>query len=140
MGLTPDIAIWIQGTTDGTIGLDPERYAADQKTLIAMTERASSDKAAMDWIIPLSTTCNTRGGSGDEIERALSSFGLREGDRFHVGPSISAYGPELRYDGCHLNPAGRDRLAQELAEMVLPILDARAAREDGEAPGVTPRA
>lgn len=139
LGLSPDIAIWIQGTTDAAIGMDPATYVADQKAVIASIESAIPGGARPDWIIPLSTACQGRAGTGKAIEQALVDFGQREGARFHIAPDISAYGPELRYDGCHLNPAGRDRLAQELADIVLPILAAKAASEDGEGKAITPR-
>ncbi len=139
LGLEPDIAIWIQGTTDASTGMDPDRYLADQKKVIAGIESAVSGKAALDWVIPLNTVCDGWIGNGPAIERKLSEFTSLPGDRVHLGPRMSDYGPELYRDDCHLNLAGRNRLARDLLSTLLPILNARAAQEDGAQPGISPK-
>lgn len=140
LGLTPDAAIWIQGTTDAGVGMDPRRYLADQRKLIAAIEGSVPGGAPLDWIIPLNTRCDNRDGNGVEIEQVLAAYTDRAGDRVHTGPRLNGYGPELRRDSCHLNSRGRDRLAEELAARLLPILDQRDDRKDGATGSLTPRA
>lgn len=139
LGLRPDVAIWIQGTTDASVGMDSHRYLADQLKLMAAIERAVPGDAPIDWIIPLNTLCDNQRGNGRAIARTLAVYTDRSGDRTYAGPSLNGYGRELRHDSCHLNARGRDRLAEELAAHLLPILNRRGASEVGGAGGITPR-
>jgi hypothetical protein len=138
-GLQPDIAIWIQGETDAAVGMDADQYVADQRQVVAEIAAAAPGAPPIDWIIALSTRCYGRPGNGPAIELALKRLANSPGDNLHLGPRVSGYGPDLRYDGCHLNPAGRDRLARELMETLRPILAARTARKDGGTAMVSPK-
>lgn len=99
-----DYAFWHQGSAD--IGSPPQQYAVKLNRVI---KYISTNIAVDKWLIAQHSRCGNL--FDKEIANAqnqvASSHILR---RFH-GPNTNALGNEFRYDNCHLNRMGQEKMA-----------------------------
>ncbi|HSJ78083.1 MAG TPA: sialate O-acetylesterase, partial [Erythrobacter sp.] len=119
-GYKIDAVLWIQGETDAVLQVDPAQYQQDLQQLMHLIETESAMAAyGASWVFYRSTYCQGRETNGPDLEAALAKVSRRESGKVYIGPSLTDLSDTYRRDGCHLNNAGRDRIAEESAVFIL---------------------
>ncbi len=114
LGYQPNLVLWIQGETDAGIKVDPEAFKNDFESLIGKVDSViAKGGAAADWVLYRSSYCKGRENNGPELEAAIAQLTEEKGDRLYLGPTLTPYDDTYRWDGCHLNRKGRDRLIED---------------------------
>lgn len=121
-GYKIDTVLWIQGETDAALQVDPAQFQQDLGQVMRLIEGESGMAAdGTSWVLYRSTRCKARESNGDLIEQSLaklSGSGTAAG-KVYLGPSLTQLSDTERRDGCHLNSAGRDRIARETADLMM---------------------
>jgi hypothetical protein len=121
LGLEAQWVIWIQGETDAKTRIEPDLYVRQMRELIDRLE--SRGGIAPRWVLFRSTRCMNRPNNGPEIDRALTAFVDESAtDPIIAGPMASDLDDSFRWDTCHFNNLGRDRLVQETMAIIGPLL------------------
>jgi hypothetical protein len=110
-GLVFDYAFWQQGPADANIRAP--RYT---KILNSVLYRLSTSANIKNWLIATHSTCHGR--TAPHIAKAqqfVNSYHLL--NRF-PGPNTDLLGESLRFDGCNLNQAGQEQMAQSWLESI----------------------
>ena len=99
-----DYALWHQGAADA--GTHPDQYAKKlNKVLKYISINASVDK----WIIAKHSKCAYL--SDNKIAIAQANVALGHILRRFPGPDTNALGSDFRFDNCHLNFKGQEKMA-----------------------------
>lgn len=100
-----DYAFWHQGSSD--VGRNPKAYASE---LSQVLRHISLNLKIDKWIIARHSKC---GASFDKmISKAQHQTSINYYARRFPGPDNNALGDEFRFDRCHLNKAGQERMAE----------------------------
>jgi hypothetical protein len=100
-----DYAFWHQGSSD--IGGNPNSYEADLKSVLRYI---SLNIQVKKWLIAQHSSCF--GKTNIEIEKRQIWIGSRYLYRRFQGPNTNLLDASFRVDGCHLNRAGQEKMAQ----------------------------
>jgi hypothetical protein len=122
-GLEPQWVLWIQGETDAKTRIDPDLYVQQMRDLMDRFRAGAHLSPQARWVLFRSTRCMNRPNNGPEIDRALTAF-IDESSTDPVigGPMASELDDSYRWDTCHFNNRGRDRLVQETMAIIGPLL------------------
>lgn len=100
-----DYAFWHQGSSD--VGRDPKAYA---RNLSQVLRHISLNLKIDKWIIARHSKC---GDSFDQmISKAQYQVSMNYFARRFPGPDNNKLGEDFRFDGCHLNKAGQEKMAE----------------------------
>ena len=115
LGLSPSLVLWQQGEADARLQTSSAEYLSGLDRLASILDESGSD---IPVLLARSTTC--RSSPGMAVRRAIDAKTAgAETRRFRTGPDTdSLQGQEFRYDGCHFNSAGQDRVARMWAERI----------------------
>ncbi len=99
-----DYAFWHQGSSD--VGRSPQAYAQNlSQVLRYISLNIKIDK----WIIARHSKCGTH--FDEMISKAQYQASLNYLARRFPGPDNNELGYEFRFDGCHLNKTGQEKMA-----------------------------
>lgn len=119
-GYKIDAVLWIQGETDAALQVDPAQFEQDLRQLMRLIESEGAMAAdGASWVFYRSTYCQGRETNGVQLEAALAKLSRQESGKVYLGPSLTELSDAYRRDRCHLNNAGRDRVAEVTADFIL---------------------
>ena len=110
-GLSFDFAFWHQGSSN--IGMEKAVYA---ERLRSVLDYVSSKVAIKRWLIAVHSRCSGAYDSGIEFAQIL--VGNAPQLNRYPGPNTNLLGNEYRYDTCHLNQKGQEKMASMWLESV----------------------
>lgn len=103
-GMAFDYAFWWQGTSDS--GINPREYHYRLRSVLKQT---SIEIPVGKWLIAEHSGCPP--GADLRIAAVQRAVGADFRLERYPGPNVNSVGPEFRFDGCHLNQAGQDLVA-----------------------------
>jgi hypothetical protein len=107
-----DYALWHQGSSD--VGENPIKYRDQLAGVLKfITLNVPIDK----WVIAQHTKCGQAFDS--KINKQQKVVGSNFYYRRFLGPDTDSLGDEYRYDGCHLNKKGQEKMAKLWFESIL---------------------
>lgn len=102
-----DYIFWHQGSSD--IGTPPEIYKQRFNALATHVIKLG-DLRSSKWIIARHSQCY--GKLDEKLWKAQTEIGRMDNHiRFFVGPNTNSLGNEYRFDTCHLNQQGQEKMA-----------------------------
>ncbi|WP_139179196.1 sialate O-acetylesterase [Janthinobacterium sp. YR213] len=110
-GLSFDFAFWHQGSSNA--GTDKTVYA---ERLRSVLDYVNSKVKIKRWLIAVHSRCSGTYDSG--IESAQILVGNAPQLNRYPGPNTNLLGNEYRYDTCHLNQKGQEKMASMWLESV----------------------
>lgn len=100
-----DYAFWHQGSSD--YGQDPIIYG---KALSQVLTFISLNTKVDKWIVAQHSKCGSQ--YDHRIAKEQKNISLNPQFRRFPGPNTNEFGMEYRYDGCHLNRSGQEKMAE----------------------------
>lgn len=123
-GLMPAVAIWMHGETDAAIGTNGEEYAEGLRTVVRKIQagaKTGGEKVTLRWIITRMTRCSRPAMTAAGVRNAQEKIALEMNSAFS-GPDLDQFGEEFRYDGCHFNEIGRQRVSDVIEDAVINLV------------------
>lgn len=114
-GLSFDFAFWHQGSSN--VGTDKVVYV---ERLRSVLEYVNSKVKIKRWLIAVHSRCAGAYDSG--IESAQIVFGNAPQLNRYLGPNNNLLGNEYRYDSCHLNQKGQEKMASMWLDSISSVL------------------
>ncbi|QWL59276.1 hypothetical protein HQ400_14300 [Aeromonas jandaei] len=117
-----DYIFWHQGTSD--IGTDPALYKKNFLRLTKIVKQAIPDNTP--WLIARHSMCS---GNFDQKIEAIQTDIAIGSPFFHEGPNNNILDEKYRFDNCHLNKLGQEKMADMWLESLKNSIKKRTSIE-----------
>ncbi|PHV29705.1 hypothetical protein CSQ93_00765 [Janthinobacterium sp. BJB426] len=114
-GITFNLAFWHQGSSN--LGMNQTAYV---NRVGSVLDYVSSKVAIERWIIAVHSRCGTI--YDQNIESAQLALGGMSELKRYPGPNNNSLGNEYRFDNCHLNQSGQEKMASMWLESIKAVL------------------
>lgn len=114
-GINFDFAFWHQGSSNS--GMDKASYMGHLNSVIEYT---NSKVKISRWLIAIHSRC--AGVYDRSIESAQLSIANAPSLNRYPGPNNNLLGDEYRFDGCHLNEKGQEKMASMWLDSIRNVL------------------
>lgn len=121
INIVPDLVLWHQGESDAHKQVDRASFEQKLKPLVSYLFDLL-EKPNAKIILYRASICNRGRESGNPELIAAQSAIAEHNPRLILGPNTDKLGPRDRYDGCHFNGRGRDKIVDASLPMILETL------------------